>query len=498
MLILAGIVVAALLVGFLAAHQSLLAVALVVVVAVALALLFTPDAATMVVIFLIYSNLVVIGVRFHGLPSISAMILPALLMIPLLYYLVVRREKLIAPLSLPWVALFLIANLISTVLSDRFAEGAQELIVDITEGFGLYFLLINTIRSKQLLRRVIWMLLLAGILMGAVPLYQQLTGNFDSDFGGLSPISNASFRTGETTLQGDVRQPRLEGAVGEMNRFAQVMLMLVPLALMQAWNESSRALKLLALAAMFFAGVGVVLTFSRGAAIGFVILLVFMLLLRVIKFKQLLLLLLLGLLLMELAPSYSTRLLSIESITGVFNPDTATSQLTENSPDGAIRGRLTVMAAAAQVFAAHPLFGVGPGNFKFYARAYSNDVLALRYLTTNREAHSLYLAILADTGLLGFIPFMMMLLVTLRSLFLISKSSLVENDMKNMARGLMLALIAYMATGIFLHFSYVRYFWIILAIASSASYLGQRELQAAKEKIVGRLESLEPVGEQGG
>lgn len=49
-----------------------------------------------------------------------------------------------------------------------------------------------------------------------------------------------------------------------------------------------------------------------------------------------------------------------------------------------------------------------------------------------------------------------------------------------MAGGLMLALITHMTTSIFLHMSYERYFWLMMAIAVSAINISHR-LAAAEE-----------------
>ena len=41
-----------------------------------------------------------------------------------------------------------------------------------------------------------------------------------------------------------------------------------------------------------------------------------------------------------------------------------------------------------------------------------------------------------------------------------------------MLLGLQAALIAYLANSIFLHFAYIRYFWLVMGLAGAASYIG--------------------------
>jgi hypothetical protein len=52
-------------------------------------------------------------------------------------------------------------------------------------------------------------------------------------------------------------------------------------------------------------------------------------------------------------------------------------------------------------------------------------------------------------------------------------------ELANMATAFMLAIITYMASGLFLHFAYIRYFWLMMALAGAASYIAAQE--AAEE-----------------
>lgn len=460
--------------GFVTALQPVLFAASLIALVALLVMVIRPDTATPLVVFLIYSNVVVLGVRFHGVPSLAAILTPALLLLPLFYHIVIRREPIILPRSFPWTILFMIALMISTLMSSNISLAFDELFIYLTEGLMLYILIVNVVRNSQVMRQVIWALLAAGIIMGGVPLYQQLTGTFDNDYGGLAQTSDASFRTGEENLQGEVRQPRLSGAIGEINRFAQVMLMLVPPGIFRFWGERSRLLRLLALAATLLSGAGMVLAFSRGAAVAFALMILLMTFFRVIKPAQLIAFIVVGGILILALPQYSARILSIASITSFFNDEAVTE---ETSPDGAIRGRATVMLAAARVYADHPIVGIGPGMFRYYSQTYSKE-LALRNITEDREAHSLFLGLAAETGTVGIFCFVMMLAVTIFDLLKIRKRSRnLRPDLENLATSYILVLMAYLTTGLFLHLSYMRYFWLVFALASAASTIALRELE---------------------
>jgi O-antigen ligase len=165
-------------------------------------------------------------------------------------------------------------------------------------------------------------------------------------------------------------------------------------------------------------------------------------------------------------------------VTDLLSEETTTSEV-----DGAIRGRATAMAAAALVFADHPVVGVGPGQFQYYSAEYGNR-LGLRILEGDREAHSLFLDLAANYGILGLFFFLAMVLVPMR-VILGARRRLAGRrpSLSYLTIGFGFALLAYLGTGIFLHLSYVRYFWLMLALADTAALIARR---AAREEPAAR------------
>ena len=47
-----------------------------------------------------------------------------------------------------------------------------------------------------------------------------------------------------------------------------------------------------------------------------------------------------------------------------------------------------------------------------------------------------------------------------------------------MSTGFFLALSAYLTTGLFLHLSYARYYWLILALSGATAYVVRRAMEA--------------------
>ena len=78
--------------------------------------------------------------------------------------------------------------------------------------------------------------------------------------------------------------------------------------------------------------------------------------------------------------------------------------------------------------------------------------------------------IAAETGILGLTAFLGAVIATLIQLARARASALPSRpDLAAMAAGFMLAIVAYLASGLFLHLSYARYFWLILALAGAAA-----------------------------
>jgi hypothetical protein len=459
--------------ALLVSEQPLLAVAAVLALPLIAATLSWPDVATLITIFIFYSNVAVIAVRFHNVPYLIGAAFPLLLAIPLAAIIILRREKVVFTAALPFMLLFLFVQFLGTLFAHNVNEAFSELSIFIVEGLAIYFLITNVVRTPQMLRRIVWVLLLAGTILAAVPLYQQVTNNFDNEFGGFGQTSERGFRTGEEDLFGDVRQPRLAGAIGEQNRFAQVLLMLVPLGLLRFWgrgHEHSKALRLLALLATAVITAGVLLTFSRGAAVGLLIMVIVMVFMRLIKVYHLGAVLLVAVVLLVMLPQYGTRLASLATLPSFFSPE-------ENVDDGVFESRTTEMVAAILVFADHPLVGVGPGMFKYYSAEYGNQVNP-GVLEGTREAHNLYLGVAADHGLLGLLSFISIIAVTFYQL-LRNRAWLTRNrpELANLVNAFALAVVTYLATGLFLHLSYARYFWLMMALAGAAGAIARKSAE---------------------
>ncbi len=464
-----GVPACAAILGVCAANRPEFLLAGIVLLGLAAAAWRSVDWITYVILFVIYTNMAAVAVRFHGVPGAAANGVMLLLGIPLLHYLVVRRDGIVLGPSFPWIALFGLWQLLSALGADRPAAAWEEWQTFLQEGVILYLLVTNLVRTPGVLRGATWSLLLAGCLMGGLPLVQQWTGDYDNQFAGFAQTEDEpGFETGRVTPAGSATQRRLAGPIGEKNRYAQVMLMLLPLGLYRIRSESNRWLKVLAAACVVLAAAGAYLAFSRStiiaagltvcvaAALGYVSRA------RVFAALTLAVLLLLG------TPEYRARLASLADVTQLF------ASGRHSHADGALKGRATEMGAALLVTADHPVLGVGPGMFKHYAQEYGERI-GYRALQDERQAHCLLLQVAAETGLPGLICVLGVFAVCGWNLVRGRELSAARPEVADMAAAFLLVLSVYFMTGLFLHFAFIRYFWVIVALADCAALIAHRK-----------------------
>jgi O-antigen ligase len=234
---------------------------------------------------------------------------------------------------------------------------------------------------------------------------------------------------------------RAYGTIGQPNSFAGYLNMAWPLALalavamsMQAWHwmrgnqrrtRNDAELRFIARACLrWWSAAGVWLTaalllaalgvsFSRGGWLGAAFGLTAMsLLVRTLRRWILPALVVLGLLLLALGglgilPSaVAGRLASITRSLALF--DAGSVQITDEN--FAVVERMAQLQAGWRMFAAHPLGGVGPGN---YTPAYS-DFAVLPWYASRGHAHNYYLHIAAEAGAFGLLAYIALLIGTIR------------------------------------------------------------------------------------
>ncbi|HET7031345.1 MAG TPA: hypothetical protein VFI34_12595, partial [Candidatus Limnocylindrales bacterium] len=158
--------------GALAGSNPILGVASAGALLLAISIASRPDVAVYVVVGVIYSNAAVVLVQFHNVPAFAAIAVPGLLVVPVAYQLIVQKKPVVITSAFPAIVAFFLVQIIGTIFADDVDSAFDELVTFVVEGIGLYFLLVNTIRSVETMRWVVWILLAVGTFLGALSFYQ--------------------------------------------------------------------------------------------------------------------------------------------------------------------------------------------------------------------------------------------------------------------------------------------------------------------------------------
>jgi O-antigen ligase len=437
------------------------------------ALLVKPDNATLLFSICFYMNLPVLAAH-SGAGSLLGSAFVLLLFAPLVAHVVIGRRAIVFTAPIALMVGYLIAMVLSASIAAQSAPGTTSAIgTFLMEGLVLVLLLVNVVRTPEMLRNVIWMVLMAGATMGTISLWQELTHSYGKTLGGLAQVESLTYKVQHGADQ--QLRPRLAGPIGEKNRYAQIMLVLLPLAIWIVRTEQRRVLRIVGAGMGALTLAGALLTFSRGAFVALVLTVLVALAMRFLSARQVvpMAIVLVGLT-FAIAPDYITRVQSLSTV------DAATSTAT-GTADASLVGRATENLAAFNTFRDHPVLGVGPGEF---FASYSQDegnALDLRFLQTRRHAHNLYLEMAADVGVLGLGMFLAIVLLTMAQLRRLSHVwARRRPEMAELARALILALVAYLASGIFLQLSFQRYFWFLIALANATIWILSRLERTAR------------------
>lgn len=448
----------------------LLAVAALAVVVI------RPGMAVGIVALVIYLNIPAILTQRYDIPEIAAGSIILLLGVPLVAHCVLRRRRLRGDRAFTMMLVFLGTLLLSsTVAIDKnLALGRVQGYV--FEGILLFWLILNVVRDLPSLRKMMVAFLAAGAVVSALALYQDVSGNYSQDFGGLAYRNYDVARDGTLdTLAGARtergRFDRAQGPVNEPNRFAQIMVVLLPMAVYLIRTSRSQLFRGGVAVMGLLVLIGVVLTLSRGGIIALGLMALAMSAVGWIRTSRMAIGVAGVLFIVPvLTPFYMDRIASITNITYLVGNDGSTIR----EADGAMRGRLTEMLAAFNVFLDHPLVGVGPGQFApYYVQDYSRDPdIQFRDIREARRAHTLYFELAAENGIIGLVSFMAIVLLLVQRLWKARKA--LEHrlpGLADLATACWLSLLAYLCTAVFLHMSYQRYYWLLLATAAAALHV---------------------------
>lgn len=425
-----------------------------------------PKAGLIALTLFVYLNVSETLVRQHQLPSLLQWLALPLGLAALSEYLSSRRRIGNATALPAWLAAYSLVILASSALAANRGL-ADEHAMESAKCLAIFFLVVGLATTLDRIEGAVAAMVGAGALMGGLGVFQFLTGRFDNEMGGLARIKQAQ-------IYGDVFEPRIAGSLGDPNFFAQVLVLLVPLALYSAWSARSRRGRIAAYLAGGLIAAALILTYSRGAALALALVVLLMLYERGIRRETAAALVVVVVASAWFVPSgFSRRLETIEQL---LPSDRAVSD-----PDSSFEKRKLLNTAAGMMFLDHPGWGVGAGNFTVHFATYADEIgsTAQEYddPAQRNYAHSLPLQIAAETGLVGIIFFAgivatcFIYLSHARQIFLDRG----KPSGAAMATALTIGLVGYLVAALFLHGHFQRYLWLAFGLMAALYRVARAE-----------------------
>jgi len=411
-------------------------------------------------VFITYTRFSDVLVQVHNAPSVAKSFIALLLAVIIIRWVLFRESPIgwqLPALLVGIYGLIGFASLLYAHDSSRVILTLENYVKDVL----ITLVVVAALQRIFLIRNVVWSLLAAGAFMGTLSVYQYLTRSFANNFWGFSVAKYMQITVGRPD------DYRLVGPVGDPNFYAQIMLVLVPLALERVLHEKKLILKIFAGWAAIVSFLTVMFTFSRGGALAlFVSLIIFLFLfLYPPRPAQLVIVIGIGLILLFFIPStYYDRILTLQD----FIPGQSGNINVRRDPS--FQGRTSEYLSGWLMYKENPIVGVGLNNYVDRYQEFAKRIGIAPGLTS-RSAHNLYIEVAAETGTLGLSVFLLMIWFAMKSI-LDARKKLFEVDLDEYAHILTAFAIAfsgYLIAALFIHAAYPRYFYLLIGIAFSLS-----------------------------
>lgn len=438
-----------------------------------------PEIGAYLIIFTVFTNLSDLFTE-KGLPSINKPLV-AIILLGIFANLILKTGKLSPLPKFTRVEGFLAAYFLVVVASffvsqnqDRALNYILDLAKDIAIGICIYI----TLNSKEKWKSGINVLLFAVAFVSVLGVIHTLTGSSQT-FWGLAQQS----AFGQTSDSGELRYG---GPIAESNIWGQVLVSVLPISLYRLSRARSPRSKMLTAFASLFILLAMLFTQSRGAFLALVLVLVLIAIDLRIKSTTLLAVASIGLLLLLLVPSkYTERFRSLDNL---FQ-----SSQEGVTQDESVEGRREKMLTGLAMFADRPFLGVGFANYSDNYWSYAGS-LGLEASTRNvnsettaRQPHSLYIEIMAETGLFGIATFLGFLGLLLNGLY--QTRNRINENQKNpdpewpaWISSIMMAIFTFLIAGFFLHGIGFRFIWVLSGLALAAIHLAPTPLYSIRHK----------------
>ena len=239
------------------------------------------------------------------------------------------------------------------------------------------------------------------------------------------------------------------GMIADNNDYGLALVMTLPIVFFLFREERGWFLKILLLVMSVACVAGVLLTRSRGGVVALAVVFVAMLFL---SRKN------------PLALVFAPLALAVVVVAVPSALLTRLRALLGGVQDASSAERIVAWKKAINMFADHPVMGVGPGNFVHEFHNYAPHESALGVVEKAVVPHNTYLHILAESGFIAFALFVVLIAVTIAALGRLIRSS-GEAWRTNYATAVLLSILGFMAGAVFLSRTHFDLFYHLIGVS---------------------------------
>lgn len=324
--------------------------------------------------------------------------------------------------------LFAAAAVISVMASEN-VYFSLPLLLTLCLSIILCFVLILLVRDQRTLYLATWALVLGGAF---------------------SIISPVFFNIGRA---GGYELIRYGGLWGDMNEFCALLLVMIPLAVLNIIISHGKFYKFLSIAISATLTIGVVLTYSRGGFLALCVMIV-LAIFKISTGRNRIKILAITIPCMVIAFALIYYFFSAEIIARMETLNVLSSKETVAKDESINLRYFFYFQLAPEIFSEHPILGVGLRQI-------------ILYNPFHYYAHNTYLEVLTGTGLVGFIPFILILYFTWKELRTVQKYTSDKGFyLRAYAGALEIGFIGYLFAGIFVSLDLNKMLWLLISIAA--------------------------------
>lgn len=417
-----------------------------------------------VLAFVIYTNLADVLLARYGIPSVTKLLFGVVIAAVILRWSLGHQKLHLPVVAILLVLIYGVLRIVSSLYAMDSGAALEDGMAYFKEAMiGLLFA--TLVVDAAAFRGVLWAALAGGGLVAALSTYQVVTGNYDMEFGGLA-------KAGLHQIVGELDSYRITGPLTDPNFYAQTLVALVPVAVNRIAGERMPMLKFLAALVAGVLVTAIVFSYSRGALLALLCVAAAMALVWRPKPRHILAAAAVGCMMLPFVPaSYYDRIAAVET----------TLDSDSRGSDGSIQGRMAQFQVGLAMVGNHPITGVGAGNYPVNFEQYTN-LLQVENRREEREAHSLYLEVLAELGVVGFVVFCALLLSLAVSIYtgVRTLDGAGCRDTANLGRALGFGLMGYGIAAVWLHSAWPEYFWLLAGLAWALPIVARTEAGMAR------------------